>query len=106
MMPLLVKPHCITAIGMYHYLACLQLVGGVPGVPPNPADGVAGVPASEGLGQVNQSQLHLTQLLGSAGQEEVLMEQPRAHIIAKARLPRNGRVVSRGISLPVILGPC
>ena len=72
-------------------------MAGVPGVPPNSVDGVAGVPASsaEALGQVNQSQLHLTQLLGSAGQEEVLMEQPRAHIIAKARLPRNGRVVSR-----------
>jgi hypothetical protein len=38
--------------------------------------------------------LHLTQLLGSEGDHNVLLEQPKAHIIARAKMPRGDRLVS------------
>jgi hypothetical protein len=50
------------------------------------------VPGSET--QVTASQLQLTQLVGSAGDQQVLLNQPKASIIARARLPRGDRLVS------------
>jgi hypothetical protein len=44
--------------------------------------------------QVTASQLQLTQLVGSAGDQQVLLNQPKASIIARARLPRGDRLVS------------
>lgn len=49
-------------------------------------------PGSEN--QVTASQLQLTQLVGSAGDQQVLLNQPKASIIARARLPRGDRLVS------------
>lgn len=50
-------------------------------------------PAVGTEGQVTASQLQLTQLLGSAGEHQVLLNQPKAHIIARAKLPRDNRLV-------------
>jgi hypothetical protein len=50
------------------------------------------VPGSET--QVTASQLQLTQLVGSAGDQQVLLNQPKASIIARARMPRGDRLVS------------
>lgn len=51
--------------------------------PPPPRRGAA-------LAQFSASQLPLTQLLGSAADEPVLMEEPEAVVIAKACMPRAG----------------
>jgi hypothetical protein len=37
--------------------------------------------------------LQLTQLLGSEGDHNVLLEQPKANIIARAKMPRGDRLV-------------
>lgn len=56
----------------------------------------AAAPATQGTdGQVTASQLQLTQLVGSAGDQQVLLNQPKAHIIARARMPRGDRLVSK-----------
>lgn len=39
--------------------------------------------------------LQLTQLLGSEADQQVLLTQPKAHIIARAKMPRGDRLVSR-----------
>lgn len=63
----------------------------------------APVPATQGTdGQVTASQLQLTQIVGSAGEQQVLLNQPKAHIIARARMPRGERLVS-GLLMQCVL---
>lgn len=38
--------------------------------------------------------LHLTQLLGSEADQQVLLQQPNVHIISRAKMPRGDRLVS------------
>lgn len=39
--------------------------------------------------------LQLTQLLGGEVEQQVLLTQPKVHIIARAKMPRGDRLVSR-----------
>jgi hypothetical protein len=41
--------------------------------------------------------LQLTQLLGSEAEQQVLLTQPKVHIIARAKMPRGDRLVSWGL---------
>eukprot|EP00878_Enallax_costatus_P025512 GHUV01027299.1.p1 GENE.GHUV01027299.1~~GHUV01027299.1.p1 ORF type:complete len:173 (+),score=29.42 GHUV01027299.1:551-1069(+) len=95
----------------------------VPGVPPLPGQvapvsdvaqqqASAAVPTQGTEGEITASQLQLTQLVGSAGDQQVLLNQPKAHIIARARMPRGDRLVSNSSSCSALLccnstcGPC
>ena len=44
--------------------------------------------------------LQLTQLLGSEAEQQVLLTQPKVHIIARAKMQRGDRLVSRAWCTP------
>lgn len=56
-------------------------------------------PMNGGMGHPQQvlgtsEPLQLTQLLGSEAEQQVLLTQPKVHIIARAKMPRGDRLVS------------
>lgn len=70
-----------------------------PGMPGG--DVLPGMDASGNMQQQHQHQqppvsqpLQLTQLLGSEADQQVLLHQPKVHIIARAKMPRGDRLVS------------